>query len=139
MFSFLEVDLGKLILKENSNDDDCFADIFKIIDKISEKFPAYTFVLFGSRAKKKNKKYSDIDIGVYSRKGISHIEFLKILHFTKDIEEGIPYFIDLANFNNADSDFLINISNSLTFLAGKRFDFMKLMEEVLNAKLRKAS
>ena len=45
-----------------------------------------------------------------------------------DLEEDLPWFVDLVNLNKADNEFLTNIRPDIKFLAGNYRDFAKLKE-----------
>ncbi|HBE04840.1 MAG: hypothetical protein A2096_15555 [Spirochaetes bacterium GWF1_41_5] len=103
------------------------------VDQMNTQFPSVTFILFGSRARRSNKKYSDWDIGIYSAKKITHAEYLKIRMFSRTLEDKLPYSMDIVNLKNADNDFLKNISKSWMFLAGRQIDWILLQDEAANA------
>lgn len=101
-----------------------------IIDELQIRFPEVTFVLFGSRAKKRAQKYSDWDIGIYSKKEIDHEKFRKISRMTEDLFEDLPYFVDIINLNEAGEYFLREISRNWKFLAGKLNGWVDLQRKV---------
>ena len=65
--------------------------------------PSEHFVfLFGSRVKRTNKKYADVDIGILGNKPIGKI-YYKIIN---DLEESIvPYKVDIIDFSLVDEKF----------------------------------
>lgn len=103
-------------------------EIAPLIDKLHEKFPQMTFVLFGSRAKGLEKKFSDWDIGFYSSMPISHRQHLDMLKCKSEWLEtsGLLVDVDLVNLNRADPDFLKACQNDFVFLTGKLGDWQKL-------------
>ena len=113
----------------NRDKSSCFPgqEIYPIVDHLYEKFPNFSFFLFGSRARGKFKKFSDFDLGVYSASKISFEEYLKVVEEKSVIEEDFPYLIDLVNLSSADSDFIENIENDLILLAGKQTDLYRLL------------
>ncbi|MBL6990998.1 MAG: helix-turn-helix domain-containing protein [Bacteriovoracaceae bacterium] len=105
-------------------------DIATFVDKMGERFPSVTYILFGSRAKLNSSKYSDWDIGVYKTSGIAHVDYLKMRIYARDLEEQLPSTIDLVNLNSADNLFLKNISKDWLFLTGRLSDWVALQQEV---------
>lgn len=101
-----------------------------VVDKLHREFPEATFILFGSRAEGRARQYSDWDIGVYSRDGIAHALYRKIALRKDDLEEGLPYFIDIVNLNRADLAFLRDISKDWVFLTGSQQDWLDLQKKV---------
>lgn len=60
-------------------------------------------VLFGSRARKEENKYSDIDIGIIPRKGFDQ---RKIVFLKDEIEKlNIPFKVEIVNFLEVSDDF----------------------------------
>lgn len=121
----------EIIEKVEQNDVHSVLPVSPYVDEMSLKFPEVTFILFGSRAKLTNHKYSDWDIGVYSLKGIDHETFIKMKIASRDLEDRTPFMIDLVNINSAPEHFLKESSKSWCFLAGRRYDF-----EILNKELK---
>ena len=88
----------------------------KIITEILAKYP-YEFYVFGSRAKGKAKKFSDLDICFFD-----NIPWSIRAHLDEDFEESnLPYTVDIVDFNMCDDNFkqaiksdLIPISHLLT-------------------------
>ena len=91
-------------------------------------------VLFGSRARGSNKKFSDFDLGVYSRDGMDHREYLKLLTCKDDNAEDLPVTVDLVNLNRADKDFLGSIGTDMRFIGGRLSDWLKLKGSVCGQK-----
>ncbi len=60
-------------------------------------------VLFGSRARKKNQSFSDVDIGLIPYKEFNE----KKITFLKEMIENsnIPYKVEIVNFNETSKDF----------------------------------
>lgn len=79
--------------------------INKIKEIISEYTDVQEIILYGSRAKNTNKKYSDIDIALKG-KNISYNITLDIKHRLEE-ETYIPYFFDVINYNTINSQELI--------------------------------
>jgi predicted nucleotidyltransferase len=71
--------------------------IFSIIDKNE-----YKVFLFGSRATKKFKRYSDVDVGLLGNKPIGNA-YYKIIN--KIEESDIPYKVDIIDFALVDDNF----------------------------------
>lgn len=102
--------------------------IAALIDQLLDKTPEFTYVLFGSRARKSAKKYSDFDIGVYREKGIPLSDYLNLLRQRDELEDDSAFFIDLVNLNNADREFITEISKDWIFLGGKQRDWLALQK-----------
>jgi predicted nucleotidyltransferase/DNA-binding Xre family transcriptional regulator len=102
-----------------------------IIDQLHSQFPDVTFILFGSRAKKRAHSYSDWDIGVYRKEGLSHSDYIKIYNVAEDLAEPTPYIIEVINFNKADWSFLKSASKKWVFLSGNLVDWIHLQKKVL--------
>jgi len=131
IFETLNLDIRDFIIHKKNQKKPSFEDIAVFIDQLTNNFPDITIVLFGSRSTENHSKYSDWDFGVYSTNGISHKEFIKIRLFCKNIEESLPYNLDIANLNKADDKFLTNIAPNLTFMGGKRKGWIKLLQEIV--------
>ena len=72
----------------------------EIIKNILSKYP-YSFYVFGSRAKGKAKKFSDLDICFFS-----NIPWNIRGHIDEDFENSdIPFTIDLVDFALCDEEF----------------------------------
>ncbi len=124
LFSYLDLDARQFIkLKQ----DEHFSEsISRIVDTLIETLPNCCVVLFGSRARRTNKKFSDFDLGVYSKEGVCHSTYLKLLNITESLSEDFPIKVQLVNLTNADKKFLESISIDLKFLAGKMSDWESL-------------
>ena len=109
-----------------------YNEIESLIGTLTEQFPNYAFILFGSRARGNNHKYSDYDIGVYSKSGLNHNEYLKMIELKEELVEDLPFFVDLINLNTADTDFLKRISNDWKFISGNLKHWIDIQKKVLN-------
>lgn len=105
-------------------------EITPFVDQMQKKFPQATLVLFGSRAQGRGHCYSDWDIGVYSVEDLPHPIFRKMLRERSDYFETKPVMGDLVNLNQADDDFLSEISRSWIFLGGKLSGWVALQEKI---------
>jgi predicted nucleotidyltransferase len=123
--------VSPLELIEKTKKNPQIREIAPLIDLLHARFPQVTFVLFGSRAKGKEKKFSDWDIGFYSSQTISHRQHLDLLKLKSEWleESGLIVDVDLVNLNRADSDFLSVCQNDLVFLTGKIGDWQMLKEK----------
>ena len=108
------------------------AIVAEIADKLLAKHHEAAYVLFGSRARNDARKYSDFDIGVFSKDGLPLEKYLSLLDIKGGFEEDQPWFFDLVNLNNADSEFLKNIGPDLQFLAGRHGDWLALKAKCCN-------
>lgn len=71
-----------------------------IVLQILKKYP-FTFYAFGSRAKGKPKKFSDLDLCF-----IENIPGNVLSHIDEDFEESdLPYKVDVINWNSCDESF----------------------------------
>jgi predicted nucleotidyltransferase len=92
------------------------------IASIARKHQLKLVVIFGSFATGKNRKDSDLDIGVLGSKEISFSSQIKLINelslvFNKDI--------DLSIINRANPLLLFQISKNAILLYGDRRDFLK--------------
>lgn len=126
----LDLDPSDLIKKTPSPQLPRVAPIAPIIDTLVSEFPAVTFILFGSRATGKNRKYSDWDIGVTKKGVLDHEEHRKISIRCDDLTEDFPYFVQIVNLDRADRDFLRCASQGWKFLAGHLENWVDLHKRV---------
>lgn len=105
-------------------------EIAPLIDELQSDFPKVTFVLFGSRVRRRAHKYSDWDIGVFSKDGIPHALYRRIGQHMDDLVEDLPFMVDVVNLNLADNSFLREASKDWTFLAGQLKDWLELQRKV---------
>lgn len=83
----------------------------EIIQDILKKYP-YTFYAFGSRAKDKAKRFSDLDICFKD-----HIPLNIQSHIEEDFEESnLPFKVDLIDWHQMTKEFHILIENDLHLL-----------------------
>ncbi len=76
-------------------------------------------LLFGSRARKDNKKFSDIDIGVTG--GSTKLDFGTYSIFKSKVDDAFDSYhlsINLVNLDMAPLDFLLNIQQDLVYVCG---------------------
>lgn len=76
---------------------------------ISDK--SYRAFIFGSRAIGKNRKFSDIDLGIIGTKSLSSKEFVTIKD--KFDESDLPYRVDLVDFSNVSERFKNQALNNI--------------------------
>ena len=76
-------------------------------------------------------KYSDFDIGVFKNGKLPFELFQRIVLAKNEIEEDLPFFVDLVDINRADIDFLRRISKSWIFLTGKQGDWIELQRRIM--------
>ena len=101
--------------------------ISKIIGYLAKYDSSMAIVLLGSRAKNKEKKYSDWDIGI-TRFGnaISGEEYLILKGKVEDLAEDITCNVDLINLDQAPKWFLESIDYEPVFLDGSRESYIHL-------------
>ena len=104
-------------------------DVASVVDQLHLEFPEITFLLFGSRAEGRAQKYSDWDIGAYSRQGLPLNRFLRLVRRAEDLSESLAYFIQIVNLNRADAEFLQRVSRRWIFLTGRQGDWIQLQKE----------
>lgn len=122
-----------LIVKESKGSVEVLNQkIAELVDHLHQNFPELSFVLFGSRSKKRAKPFSDWDIGFFSQNKITHQTHLDLLKSTDDFLESSLEEVDLVNLNEANFYFLKNISDTLVFLTGKRKDWLHFQNKLRN-------
>lgn len=100
--------------------------IASLVDLLQKICSSAAFVLFGSRAKEKSKKYSDWDIGLFCTEGLDHKLYRKMRQAKEEFEESTPYMIDLVNLNRADNEFLKTARRRWQFLGGSLKSWLAL-------------
>ncbi|MDP2947590.1 MAG: nucleotidyltransferase domain-containing protein [Nanoarchaeota archaeon] len=107
----------------------------KLIKEIAEKHNLDLIVLFGSQAKNRASKESDIDIGIYSKSGLDFDKKIKILKDFSDIFESNNIDLGIISSNSPllmysilkDGEVLYEKENSLVYKL--RFYAWKLLAE----------
>lgn len=94
----------------------------KKIRGLAEKYGLDLIILFGSFAAGKNRKESDVDIAVRSKKDFSLSDELS---FLRNLNKIIPGRIDLSIINHANPLHLYEISKNAILLYGSKKDFIK--------------
>lgn len=87
-------------------------------------------VLFGSRARPKQNKNADWDLGIYATKKISGHQFLKLYSAISETIDNLPHKVDIVNLTNCDEDFLLNIKNDVRFVCGRWLAYRKLLLQI---------
>ena len=91
------------------------------------------FLLFGSRAEKRERPFSDWDVGVTGgEQKVTSSEYLRIKTEVSDLVEDFPYGVDLVNLDQAPTWFLQEITPGLAHLAGS-FEAFQFFKGVLHA------
>lgn len=62
-----------------------------------------TVFLFGSRARKENLPFSDVDIGIMPQDGLNDIKLALLREKIED--SSIPYKVDIVNLSEVSQDF----------------------------------
>lgn len=127
--SSLNIPIEQALVRTTQNPAD---PIMPLVEEIHRNHPNTSLFLFGSRARGRNRKYSDFDLGVYSRTGIPLKEFLRILEEKERFEEASPWTIDCVNLTNASGEFLVAIARDMTLLAGYDRDRVELLQRARN-------
>lgn len=136
IISALDIPIEKALIKVSTEQNDQLQNMAPIVDELLLQQPNSCFVLFGSRARKTHHKYSDWDIGVYSKDKLTHVQYRELLKKKSELIECFPYFMDLVNLNQADQEFLSQISRDWKFLAGRSQDWLDLQKKVRHAAQR---
>jgi predicted nucleotidyltransferase len=129
MIEALDLHPSEILVEKQDPTKTPFSLIAPVVDELHQRFPEITFVLFGSRAGGRPHKYSDWDIGIYSRKGVPHPTYEEILRCADDLAEELPYMIQVVNFNKATTSFLKEASSQWKFLTGSQQDWLELQRK----------
>lgn len=124
IFSALDIEPMAILKKKAQGYD--VSLITGLVDALFEKRRNMCVVLFGSRARQTNSRFSDFDLGIYAREGLSHTEYLDLISCRDDNVEDLPVTVDLVNLCRADKDFIENIVGDLKFLGGRLSDWLEL-------------
>jgi len=102
-------------------------ELAPIVARLLQKEKKMAIVLVGSQARKRAKKYSDWDIGIFRQPiPISGMEYLKLKQLVEDMGENNIRQMDLINLNQAPSWFLESLKEPLLFLEGNRESYCYL-------------
>jgi predicted nucleotidyltransferase len=113
------------------------AGIQELAEKIARKDCRFAIGLFGSRAKKTAKKYSDWDIGITKGpQGLSAHEYFSLKTFVSDLVDDWPQSVDVINLDQAPPWFLKGIDYKPIFLGGNQESWI-FFEGVLYGTKRK--
>lgn len=130
LFSRLSLHPADVLIQKKQQVGNPLSPIASLVDRLQCRFPEVAFVLFGSRARNTARPYSDWDLGVYCRDGISHEHYRAMRSEKEDWEEQSPYMIDVTNLNLADEDFLRSASRGWIFLGGNLGSWLALNQKV---------
>ncbi|MBI2083763.1 MAG: nucleotidyltransferase domain-containing protein [Deltaproteobacteria bacterium] len=130
MLESLELKPSEVLTEKKKEDSQSFQKIAAVVDQLHQEFPTITFVLFGSRTQKRAHRYSDWDIGAFSKKGLPHPIYRKLLRRKDELVESLPVMIDLINLNRAPITFLQEISKNWLFLSGNQLDWLELQRSI---------
>ena len=78
---------------------------WQLLNQIVNKHVAtdYKVFVFGSRVRNSHRKYSDIDLGIWGKKPVSHKIMGKL---ESELEESdLPYRVDVVDFTVVDDQF----------------------------------
>jgi predicted nucleotidyltransferase len=132
LLAVLEIPLRDALMEVCGEDRDDIEGLDEVVDLLIERFPRVTLVLFGSRARKTSRQYADIDLGVYSKNGLSHSEYRAMRIAVSEVAERLPLEIDLVNLNRAQRSFLANVVRDGKVVAGRQSDWVDLQRKVQN-------
>lgn len=87
----------------------------KLVKQVVRKYlpdESYRAFIFGSHASGKNRKFSDLDLGIMGPKSLSPKEYFSI---KDDLEESdLPYRVDLIDFTKVSDKFrLVSLNNTI--------------------------
>lgn len=130
VFAELELEPSSAITKAEKEGDPLTSPEFvSFLDQLVVFHPRAAYALFGSRARNEAKRYSDLDLGVFSREGITLDKHLELIDIKERFEDESPWLVDLINLNTADQEFIEKVSADLKFLAGRYGDWLALKEQ----------
>jgi predicted nucleotidyltransferase len=125
----LNIPINEALKKSDENSDNRTA-VMPLVEKIHMRCPDTSIFLFGSRSKGTSRKYSDFDLGIFSKQGLPLHRFLGILEDKEQFEDQSPQRIDCVNLNNADNEFIRGILPDLILLAGYERDRKELADRI---------
>ncbi|MBI2981435.1 MAG: nucleotidyltransferase domain-containing protein [Deltaproteobacteria bacterium] len=126
MLESLGLKPSEVLIERKKDDSETFKKVAAVVDQLHQEFPSITFVLFGSRTQKRAHRYSDWDIGAFSKNGLPHPVYRKLRGRKEEIIESLPFMIDLVNLNRAPLSFLQERSKNWLFLTGSQLDWIEL-------------
>lgn len=101
----------------------------RTIDRLVSEFPAYSYILFGSRARGKARTYSDVDLGVVGNAPLSLDVWSGMRNIVDETSEDLPYMVDLVDLKRADHDFLSSVRTRAVFLGGSLSGWQELQKQ----------
>ena len=129
----LRIDPASVIKLATPIEGDPARVVGELSDRIARKDPYCCIVLFGSRARGRHKRFSDFDLGVYTRTGIPFSEFSSMLSCVDDFNDATMNTVQLTNISDADEAFLKAIGPDLQFVAGSHVAWTALVDKVRGA------
>lgn len=130
MLKLLDIAPGDAIVKNVKSKIQPGLEISPLISQLVTSQPKNAYVLFGSRAKRTNKKYSDYDIGIYRINNLPFSELSKLIDLTEEWKSNKSYDVNVTNLSLADIDFLHNIQNDWIFLGGNLEAWIDLQKKI---------
>jgi predicted nucleotidyltransferase len=127
ILSALQISLSEAIIQSSPQRAET-DDITPLVERIHRRYPDVSVFLFGSRARRKSRRYSDFDLGVFTSGKLPLSTFLDILEQKEKFEEGSPHRVDCVNLTDASPDFLREISPDLILLAGYERDRLEIVQ-----------
>lgn len=112
-------------------------EITPLVARLIQRDKKMCVVLFGSRASKKPKKYSDWDLGIFRHpKPIDTKNYLHLKELVENLSEDLVREVDLVNFNEAPTWFLAEIKSQPEYLAGSKesYTYLKGMIDGIHKK-----
>lgn len=134
MLELLDLSPAEAILKNVQSSRQAGLEIAELVSKLVVSQAPNAYILFGSRARKTAKQYSDYDIGVFNKTDLSFSDFSKLIDIAEEAEQSLPFDINLTNLNLADQSFLQEIRKDWIFIGGSLDSWISLQEKA-NIKL----
>lgn len=121
----LQVDGLQLLERLNTQErPDLLSQVADQLRGIAATFPRVAFVLFGSRLRKKHRRFSDLDIGLSAgNSGLTTEEYFKVRHRIEDRFEDFPVSIDVVNLDQAPQWFFEEMKEAPRYILGNENSF----------------
>lgn len=103
-------------------------DILPILERLNIALPQACFVLFGSRARGTEKKYSDYDVGLFFDGDLAFSTYSRLLDMVAEWNEQSLHVVELVHLRKEEKDFLSNIAKDMIFLCGNLAAWKKLLD-----------
>jgi predicted nucleotidyltransferase len=102
--------------------------IAPVVQRIVERYPSLSVLLFGSRARGSGRKYSDIDLGILGAEKLKLSQWAELKELVENHTADLPFTFDVVDLGRADRDFLRAVTRDMIFLGGNPVPFTALQE-----------